>query len=150
VSSEVAIRRYRLAFRLAIVALVWSLGLVLAALLMPAVDGQTVSNSQGLTLTSATLAEADGAVILIPVLIPAIAAIAVAESIRRRRGRGRDRSATVAWVMIGLLGALALLTILSIGAFVAPVIALLVIAMRLAPSPAGVAPARRRARERPA
>ena len=150
VRSDVALRRYRLALRLTIAAVVWSLGLILAALLLPAYNGQTVSNAQGLTLTTATLVEVNGFGVLIPVAIPALASIVVAASVRRRRTHGRDRSATVAWVMIALLAALALLTILSIGIFLAPVLVLLVIGMTLAPGPGATTSPHRRARQRPA
>jgi hypothetical protein len=131
-SSSVARRRWRLAVRLIVGALVWSLGLVLAALLVPAYDG-TTSGVEGLGLTRRTLVEVHGARALILVTIPVIVSIVVALAMYSAH-RDRPRwSAPVAWLAIGLLAAETVLGIVTIGAFIAPVVILLALGFRLAP-----------------
>jgi len=70
--------------RLTTAALVWSFGLLLAALLIPAFDGQTVTNSSGTTLPSATFVQVNGTWVLIPIALPAVVSLVVAFAIRRR------------------------------------------------------------------
>jgi hypothetical protein len=132
VSSNVARRRWWLAVRLTAAALVWSAGLVLAALLVPAYNG-TVSGVDGLSLTTRTLAQVHGAWILLPVALPAAISVLVGLALRRRYRGSSGPSITAAWVSIILLGVLAAISILSIGAFVIPVVILLVLALRLTP-----------------
>jgi hypothetical protein len=134
-SSSVASRRWRLAVRLTAAALAWSLGVVLAALLVPAYDTSS-SSSQGLTLTRATLVERHGARALILVVIPMLVSIVVAVAIYERHRGGPRWNAPVAWVAIGLLAAETLLGSATLGAFIAPVVILLALSFRLVPSPA--------------
>jgi hypothetical protein len=128
----VALKRRRLVVRLTASAFVWSLGLLLAALLVPVYD-QTESSVNGLSLTTATLVQADGAKVLIPVALPAVLTGLVGLAIRRRYRSGRDWTATAAWVMVGLLVVLSVLSILSLGAFVIPAVILLSLALSLLP-----------------
>jgi hypothetical protein len=133
-SSSAASRRWRLAVRLTAAALAWSLGVVLAALLVPAYDASS-SSPQGLTLTRATLVQRHGARALILVAIPMIVSIVVAVAIYGRHRGGPRWNAPVAWVAIGLLAAESVLGITTLGAFIAPVVILLALSFRLAPSP---------------
>ncbi len=125
-SSEVTDRRRRVMIRLIGTALVWSVGLIVAAVLLPTYDGQTVTNANGVTLTSSTFVAVNGAWSLIPVSMPAIACVVVAVAIHRRWR-------WIAVAAVGLLTALSLLAILSIGVFVLPVVVLLAFAVSLAP-----------------
>jgi hypothetical protein len=127
VSPIVARARWRLAVRLSIAALVWSVGLVLAALLVPAYNGQTVTSSQGLSLTTATLVQIHGAKALILAAIPMVATIAVGLAVYRLRATGER------WI----------------GAFMIPVVILLALSVRLVPPPRAEAPSRRSAQARP-
>ncbi len=61
-SSEVASRRWRPAVRLTVAALIWSLGLMIAALFAPVYNGHTESSASGLTVTTVTLVGKHGAV----------------------------------------------------------------------------------------
>lgn len=133
-SPNVALRRWRLSVRLTGAALIWSVGLVLAALLVPVYNGQTVSSSQGLTLSTATLIQVNGARALIPVLLPTVVSVVVAVAIRQRHRHGQHRSAILAWLLIGLLTVTTVLAIFSIGAFMLPVVVLLAASMRLGPT----------------
>jgi hypothetical protein len=135
-SSGVASRRWQLAVRLTVVALVWSLGLVLAALLVPAYDANS-SSSEGLTLTTRTLVQVHGARALILVAIPVIVSIAVGVALYAKHRAGPRWSARVAWIAIGLLTAETLLGILTVGAFMAPVVILLAVSVRLVPGGVG-------------
>jgi hypothetical protein len=141
-SSRVAMRRWQLALRLTVAALVWSLGLILAALLVPAY-GTNSSGTDGLTLTSSTLVQAHGAGALAAVVLPAIASLVVLGAILHHRRDGATWSARVAWTAIGVVIAESLLGILSVGAFMLPAAVLLTLSMRLLPArrpaPAGLA-----------
>ncbi len=137
-------RRNRLASRLVVVASAWSLGLLIAASALPVYNGESISNSAGVTFTSTTLVGSQGAWVLIPTAIPLLLCGFVWLALRRKRADGNQLAARLAWVAIGLLGLFALLSILSIGGFVIPTILLLARATALstppAPSPAAVEP----------
>ena len=75
-SPEVATRRRRLGLRLAAAALIWSLGLLFTALVVPLYNGQTTSDANGLTLSTATYVQRFGVWTLVPLVLPALAAIA--------------------------------------------------------------------------
>lgn len=124
-------QRWRLAVRLTAGAFVWAMGVVLAALLLPAFDGQTVSNANGLTLTTATFVQVNGPWVLIPVALPLLVVAVVAVMLRARRSQGSQWAGTVAWSAVGGLLLLGVITIASIGAVVLPVVVLLAIALRL-------------------
>jgi hypothetical protein len=128
-------RRWRLAIRLTAGALVWALGVVLAALLLPAFNGQTVTNElNGVTLTTATFVQVNGAWVLIPVVAPVAVTVLVAVALRARRTNGPSWVGPAAWAAIALVLVLALVTIASIGAIMLPVVVLLGLAMRLVPA----------------
>ena len=120
-------------------AFVWSLGLILAAVFLPVIDEAVVTPS-GTTLTGETLVQVNGPWVLIPVAVPAVICAVVAVALRRKWTRGETGSGRVAWVATGLLGAFALFAILSIGAFVVPVVLALAWAAAVTP-PAAQAPA---------
>jgi hypothetical protein len=126
-----------LAVRLAVAAVIWSAGLLVAALVAPAYDGQTTtSTSQGVTLTSATLIQVHGVKAAVIVAIPLLVSAVVGFALYRRRMTGARWTGRVAWVMIGVLAVEALLGIASVGLFMLPVIILLVLAVRLVVPPA--------------
>jgi hypothetical protein len=136
-------RRNRLASRLILVAAAWSLGLLIAASVLPVYNGESISNTAGVTFTSTTLVASQGAWVLIPAVIPLLLCGVVWLGVRRERTRGDRLGARGAWVAIGLLGVFALLAILSIGGFVIPAMILLARAVVLTtppPSPAAAAP----------
>ncbi len=130
-------RRNRLAAQLTLVAAVWSLGLVIAAVALPVYNTTTVSNAAGTTLITTTLVAGQGAWVLIPVLIPLVITGVVALALRRKRaGAGASaRPGRIAWTAVGLLAAFALFSILSIGGFVIPVALLLAGATKLSAPP---------------
>jgi hypothetical protein len=126
-------RRNRLGAQLTLVAAVWSLSLVVAAVALPVVNSTTTS-PQGTTFVTETLVAAQGWWVLIPVAVPLVITGVVALALRgRRRARpdGAQRSRWVAWAGVALLTAFALLSILSIGGFVLPVAILLACATGL-------------------
>jgi hypothetical protein len=128
-------RRWRLAMRLTAGALVWALGVVLAALLLPAFNGQTVTSElNGVTLKTATFVQVNGAWVLIPVAVPVLVTVLVGVALHARRTNGPSWVGPAAWGAIALVLVLALVTIASIGAIMLPVVALLVLAMRLVPA----------------
>ncbi len=126
-TSRVALRRRRLAIRLTGGALAWSLGLVVSALLIPVYDGQTIVDANGITLTTATYVERNGAWVLVPILIPVLASVAVALAI----ARPDRRAAGWAWPPVGLVWAVGLVTVTNAGVLLLPVAVLASLALRL-------------------
>jgi hypothetical protein len=120
--------------------LVWSLGLVVAALVLPTYDGQTTTSSQSVTLTTATLVQVNGIRALVVVAIPVLVVALVGVALYRRWVAGARWSAIVAWSMIAILAAEAGLGILSVGAFMVPALILLVMATRLVVTPEAIRP----------
>jgi len=133
-SPGMASRRWSLAVRLTAGALVWSVGLIVAALVIPAYGTETSSQTNGVTLTSSTLLQNKGAGALVLVTIPALVSLIVLIAIRSRRRRDGAWSGRVAWTAIGALTVESILGIATIGAFLLPVAILLALSVRLVPS----------------
>src|ERR1700758_2241008 len=131
-SARLAERRWQLAVRLTAAAGVCSLGLLLAALLLPTSGSDTTSEGVA-TLTQETLVQSHGAWALALVTVPLLATAVVAAAIVYRRRDDARWAAPAAWAAIGVLALLALLSITSVGAFMVPIAALLVLSVRLAP-----------------
>ncbi|HWD74044.1 MAG TPA: hypothetical protein VG371_02830 [Solirubrobacteraceae bacterium] len=132
-SADVAERRWRLAVRMTAAAIVWSLGLLLAALLVPAYGTESSSPDTGVTLTQVTLIQAKGAWALVLVAVPVITSALVAVGLVFRHREDAPWAAPVAWSAVGVLAVVALLGITSVGAFMLPTAALLALSVRLAP-----------------
>ena len=111
----------RRAFVLTMIAFVWSLGLVAAALVAPVYG-------------SATLVEVNGTKVLLVVAVPALISATVWIALWRKCTRGSRASRYVAWTCVSVLAGFCVLAILSIGIFVAPVAVLLGCAASLTPS----------------
>lgn len=132
-SANLARGRWRLSAGLTGAALVWSVALVLGALLVPTAHGQSQSGVNGLTLMTVTAVQAHGAWILVPIALSAATSILVIAAISLR-ARGRPGpSALVAGGSVALLGVLALISIPTLGALLIPVVILLAVGLRLAP-----------------
>jgi uncharacterized membrane protein YhaH (DUF805 family) len=126
--------------RLVCAALVWSLGLVVVALFVPTYGGQTVSDSNGLTLTARTAVQVHGLKAVVVVAIPVVMTLVVALALYRRRLDGWRFSGPAAWTAIVVVAVVALLGIPSVGLLMLPVAVLLALAARLVVSPQGVRP----------
>lgn len=131
-SARAASDGWRLAVRLSVAALVWSLGLVLAALIAPVYSTSSTSDVNGVTLGSATLVQVNGAWVLLLVGIPAAMSALVILAIRARRS-GARWGGPLAWTAIGVLAIEAVVGIATIGLFILPVPILLAFATRRAP-----------------
>ena len=100
----------------------FGVGLLVAAFTVSAYSG-TVSQ---------TLVQANGAKVILIVAIPLICALLAIGTIVFRRGHAQYSVGVFTWVVVSVLGAFALLGMLTIGPFVAPVpICLLVAALRI-------------------
>jgi hypothetical protein len=122
--------------RLSAAAVVWSAGLVLAALVWPAYStGET--SADGVTLGHATLVQVNGTRALVLMAIPLAISGVVLAAIRMRRA-GARWAGPVAWTAIGVLTIECLVGIMTIGLFILPVPILLAAATRRA-SGAGAA-----------
>jgi hypothetical protein len=109
--------RARWALGLSLFAVAWGLALIAAAFLAP-------SYSDG-----STLAQENGAWVLIPTAVPAGLAAVAFLALHRRCTSGSRRATTTAWVAITLLIAFSVVAILSIGPFaLIPAIALAIAA----------------------
>ena len=97
---------------LTVLALVWSIGLLAAALFAPAYG-------------STTLVQENGSGVLLVVAFPAVISAAVWLALWRRCTRGGAVSGVVAWTCVSLLGVFCLIALASIGLFVIPVAVLL-------------------------
>ena len=127
-----AARRWRLAVRLNVVAVVWSAGLVLAGLLVPAYTSNSTSEVNGVTLTRSTLAQENGVRGMALIAVPLLVSCVVLWAIRARRS-GARWGGPLAGMAIALLTAEALVGFMTIGLFIVPAIVLLAVATRRAP-----------------
>lgn len=132
VSARLAERRWWLAVRMTAAAAVWSLGLALAGLLVPAYSGDSTSNGVA-TLTEQTLVQNQGVWALVLIIVPLIACGMVAAAMVYRRREDARWAAPAARAAIGGLALVALLAITSVGAFMVPAVVLLALSLRLAP-----------------
>jgi hypothetical protein len=106
---------------LTVIAFLWSIGLLVAALLVPVYG-------------SATLVDDNGPRVLLVVAVPAVISAAAWIALWRKCARGNRVSGYVAWTCVWALAGFCVLAILSIGIFVAPVAVLLASAASLTPS----------------
>jgi hypothetical protein len=115
----------RRAFRLTATAFLWSVGLVVAALIVPVYSGTDTRSGTGIptvaTHSNSTLVGENGLGILVVLGVPTIVTVLVWLALHDKCSRGRQSSGYVAWGLIGLLAAFSLLGVLSIGIFVLPV-----------------------------
>jgi hypothetical protein len=139
VNERVIGRRWQLAIRLTVAALVWSVGLVLAALLLGSYTGQTVSSDTGVTLTTRTFVEVNGPGSLVLVAIPLVACLSAGAALWHRHQRQPAWSGPVAWAAVAVVTIEAALGIVTFGLFLIPVVVLLALSVRLVPGPATAA-----------
>lgn len=150
-----------------VLAAIWSVGLIVAAVVVPVYQSTSVSSSvsssttggtalehpqlehQVVTESSATLVQENGLRVLALVGIPLLAVAVVSRSLWRRRVNARRGAGPVAWTVVGLLGAFTLVSMLSIGIFVLPVTGSLVFACAMASMVPGASRAPRADRVRP-
>lgn len=111
----------RRAFVLTVIAFVWSIGLLVAALVAPVYG-------------PATLVDDNGPRVLLVVAVPAVISAAAWIALWRKCTRGDRVSGYVAWTCVWILGGFCVLAILSVGIFIAPVAVLLACAASLTPS----------------
>lgn len=109
-------------------AFVWSVGLLVAAVTLPAYQGTTVSSTGESHSTTSTLVGENGAGVLLVVAIPLAAVLVVSTLQWWRRHRGRPGAGPLAWTVVGVLGAFTFLAMMTIGIFIVPVVVLLVVA----------------------
>lgn len=103
----------------------WGLALVVAGFLVPVYQSEDMSPSGELTQGTETLVGMNGPGVLIALALPLLATVLVAGSLLLRSRRG---ALPVAWALTALLAVFNLLGMLTIGVFVVPVTAALVVA----------------------
>ena len=111
----------------------WTRGWLLASVIFGAgllVAAFTVSAYNG--SVSQTLVQANGRKVIFIIAIPLVGAILAIWTIVTRLRHARNGVGIFTWLVVGVLGAFALLGMLTIGPFVAPVpVCLLVAALRI-------------------
>ena len=105
----------------------WCAVLLVGALTVPVYTGELTSLS-GTRTTTATLVGENGPWALAVVALPLIPVLTVAALLWQRRRVGRFGAGPVAWTLVGVLWAFAVVTGFSIGLFVLPIPGLLAIA----------------------
>jgi hypothetical protein len=108
------------------VALLWSVGLLVATALAPAYETVTETSSGTVTRGTATLVEQNGFGVLLTMAVPLFVTVIVGWALWRRGAR--RGAGPIAWTLTGVLACLNLLAMLSVGVFVLPVTACLVAA----------------------
>ena len=108
------------------IAAVWGAGLLAAAVVVPVYSSAGVSSSGAVSHGVATLVAVNGRGVLLVVSVPLVAAAMVAGALWRRGPR--QGAGVLAWAIAGLLAVFNVLALASIGVFVIPVTACLVVA----------------------
>jgi hypothetical protein len=129
-----------LAFGFGAGAVLWSLGLVLAALIVPAYSGESCEAGPGGAATcgalpSETLVGANGWFVVELLLAVALVAALAFWALHVRCARGSEHALAAAVFCIVVLAVFSFLTGFSIGLFVFPVVLLLIVSAALTPSP---------------
>ena len=106
-------------------AAIWGLGLVVAGFLVPAYQSTNMSSSGELTQSSKTLVGMNGPGVAFVLALPLLVTVLVGCALLLR---GRRGAMPVAWALTALLAVFNVLGMLSIGVFVVPVTAALVVA----------------------
>jgi hypothetical protein len=106
-------------------AVAWGSLLVVAGFLLPVYQSETVSSSGELTQSTGTLVGVNVPGVVVVLAVPLLVTVLVACALLVRTRRG---AFPVAWALTALLGAFNLLGMLTIGVFVVPVTAALVVA----------------------
>ncbi len=106
-------------------AAVWGLLLVVAGFLVPAYQSTSMSSSGELTQSTKTLVAMNGPGIVVVLALPLLVTVLVACALLLR---ARRAAMPVAWALTALLAVFNVLGMLTIGVFVVPVTAALVVA----------------------
>ena len=115
-----------------LVAAIYAAGLVVAAFVLPAYDSDSSSSSGGTSQASETLVDVNGLGVALVLAVPLLVTLAVGCALALRS----RWSLPIAWTLTGLLAAANLLAMLSVGIFVLPVTAALVLACARSRPPA--------------
>jgi hypothetical protein len=122
---------------LLLIAAAWAAGLVLAGGLVPvygsSAAASTTAGKTVWTSTTGTLVEVNGPRVLALLALPFLAVGLVGVALRHRRTHQRCGAGGPAWLVTGLLGAVSVLGVLTIGPFLAPVAVLLAVVCARAP-----------------
>jgi hypothetical protein len=106
-------------------ALLWSVGLIVSAAVAPAYQSTTETSSGAVISETATLLDENGPAILLPVAVPLLVTVIVGYALWRRENR--RGAGPIAWTATVLLAGFNVLAMASIGLFMVPVTAVLVV-----------------------
>jgi hypothetical protein len=109
---------------------VYGIALVVAGFVVPVYSSTSVSSSGDVADGSDTLVGVNGVGIVFVLGVPLLATVLVACALWSRSRRG---ALAIAWTLTGLLAAFNLLAMLTIGVFVIPVTAALILACSTSP-----------------
>jgi hypothetical protein len=134
--SNVAGRTGRVPLIALACAAVWAIGLWIAGFVVPVYESAVTSSSGTTASADETLVGANGWGVAVVLALPLLATLGVAGALLLP-SRARPWAAAAAWTITGLLAALTLVSMLTIGIFVLPVTAALVVACARRPAPGG-------------
>lgn len=103
----------------------WGVALVAAGFLAPAYESVAASSSGEVVRSTHTLVDVNGLGVVVVLAVPFVVAVLVGAVLALRPRRG---ALTAAWALTGLLVVLNLLAMMSVGLFVVPATAALVVA----------------------
>lgn len=115
-----------------VIAVGYAVALLVAGLLAPAYHSETVSTSGEVVTSWETFVAVNGVRGVVTLSVPLIVSLLVGFTLWKRPWHG---ALLAAWLLTGLLAALTLLAMLSIGVFVVPVTAALVVACSTSRAP---------------
>ncbi len=121
--------RERWALLLNAFAILWSLLLLVGALAIPAYDEQTTSGHRTITLVAE-----NGAWILLPLAVPLLLTGTAGWLLLSPNIRNSGRARSIAWVLTGALLAFCVISIASVGVFLAPAALAMLAAILLTPA----------------
>ena len=126
--------RGRTAFALSIAAIVWGLGLIVAAFTFPLTSMSQTTGEMPKEHHSPLLNGDEGVAAFLALPIPALLAAIGALALHRKCSRGSRRGESIAAATIALLFATAAITVFSVGAAILPIAVLLLTSAALTPA----------------
>lgn len=134
--------RTRLWLVCVVAAVAWGVVLLAAAFVAPVYRGTSMTvPCAGCpaveTQETRTLVEVNGPRVLLPVAVPLLGALTVGTLLLIRGATGSAAASFAAWLVVVVLGVFVLLAMFSVGTYMLPSVALLVVAALFAPRAAG-------------
>ena len=109
---------------------IWSVLIILGGFLLPIYASESRSDPGLVVHGPRTVVGVNGPVAIVVICVPAVATLLVRAALELWSRRGLRGGVAVAWLVVALLAVFAVLTVVSIGFAVVPVVAALLVAVR--------------------